>query len=142
MRKTILLMAAASALCVYAWGASRLKVTLSDGSTPTFLLADKPTVTFPGADVAFATAEATVEYPRSSVVNMEFEDVGAGVESIAAKGEFRYIDGIITAEGPIAVFSVNGTLALSGNGRVSTANLAGGIYVVKTSTHTVKITIK
>lgn len=47
MKRTIFLIAAVAGIVCGSHAASRLKVTLTDGTTPTFVLADKPVVTFP-----------------------------------------------------------------------------------------------
>lgn len=133
------MIAAVAGIAFFSEGASRLKVTLTDGTTPTFVLADKPVVTFPGSDVAFTTGEATVEFDRSRVVNMEFEDVAMGVDTMTDEDDFRYIGGVISAAGRISVYTLDGTLCLSGNDTLPTTDLPAGAYVVKTSGHAVKI---
>lgn len=139
MKKLIIIIAAVVSVAFGSEGASRLKVTLSDGTAPTFVLADKPVVTFPGMDVVFTTSEATVEFARSKVVNMEFEDVATVVDTVGDQVDFRYIGGIISAAGRIVVYTLDGRLCLEGYDSLSTSDLPAGGYVVRTTSHTVKI---
>ena len=117
-----------------------LKVTLGDGNIRTFTLADKPVVTFGATDMKITAPGAEVTYPRADVRNITF--VENGTLSVADRlTENYYYDGSeFRCDGSdIAVYDMNGRLVLTGHGRVSTASLPNGIYVIKANNTTIKI---
>lgn len=119
--------------------ATQLMLTLSDGSTPAYALAQKPSITFPGEDMVISTPEATFTYNRKEVVNMVFTEVNS-VESLTNEQQFSYIDGIITSPGSqIYVYDMSGAVCLKGIDTLSVRDLNSGVYIVKTQYHAVKI---
>lgn len=72
---------------------------------------------------------------NSSRFSVEFYDLplldNSGIESVAGDGnsQIAYDGQTISAQGQINVYSMQGVLAASGIGSVSTANLSAGVYV-------------
>ncbi|MCM1004970.1 MAG: T9SS type A sorting domain-containing protein [Prevotella sp.] len=123
-------------------GATQLQLTLADGSTPAYALAEKPNITFPGDDMVISTSEASVTYSRAEVVNMVFTEV-ASVDTLTGEQQFSYVCGVITApDSEICVFNMEGMVCLQGRESLSVQDLNAGIYIVKTQNHTVKIFVK
>ena len=117
-----------------------LKVTLNDGKVRTFTLAEKPVVTFGATDMKITAPGAEVTYARADVRNITFVD--NSTLSVADRlTENYYYDGSeFRCDGSdIAAYDMNGRLVLTGRGRVSTASLPNGIYVIKANNTTIKI---
>lgn len=144
MKKLIFMLAALAGGVFCSQAATYLKLTLADGTTPCYVLSEKPTVTFPGEDMLIATPEASVTYARSDVRNMEFSDVDTGVESAVQDARsFSYIDGTITvADTDIQIYDLTGSLRMQGHDSLSVRELPTGVYIAKTPFHSVKIYIK
>lgn len=138
----------AALLAIASWmganAATQLTLTLTDGSTPSYLLADKPVLTISGDDLVVTTAAATASYPRSSIEKIQFSNVDAAVETIEASGTqmFAYINGTIIADGAISVCDLYGRNVLNGSDSLNVSQLASGTYIVRTVNHTVKIAIR
>ncbi|MCM1320013.1 MAG: T9SS type A sorting domain-containing protein [Muribaculaceae bacterium] len=141
MKKLILMFLAIGmgAGCISA--ATQLRLTLADGTTPTYTLSEKPTVTFPGTQMVIATPEASVSYNRADIMSMDFGEAATGIENVFSFDDdaFGYIDGIIASPGSeIIVYNISGLQVLRGYESLSTNELSAGIYVAKTARHTVK----
>lgn len=145
MKKTIISLSLLVTSCMLGTAATVLKLTLDNGTTPTFVLAERPVVTFPDANMLITTSEVSTSYPRASVVKMQFdEEDAAALDKITdAKDTFTYLNGIIhMPEEDIYVYDVTGNLRLKGHDTLSVYELPKGIYIVKTSNHSIKIVKK
>lgn len=143
MKKTVISVIMAS-LALMGFADTAVRVKLAGGDASTYVLSERPVITFPGDDMEIKTADASVTYPRASVVGIDFTDV-TGVEDVAASGEavLSYIGGEITSEGNvIEVYSMDGMLCVKGPDRVSTETLTEGVYIAKTERQAIKIYIK
>lgn len=117
-----------------------LKVTLGDGNVRTFTLAEKPVVTFGATDMKITAPGAEVTYARADVRNITFVDNGSLSVADRLTENYYYDGSEFRCDGSdIAVYDMNGRLLLTGRGRVSTASLPNGIYVIKANNTTIKI---
>lgn len=145
MKKLFVMLLAGFALGVAdASAAVQLKLSLTDGSSRTYLLSDKPVITMPGDEMTVTVDEASFTCKRSEVAAMKFEESeAAAIESQAATGRFSYLNGIVECAGSrIDIYDLSGKLLMSGSDVLSTESLNQGIYIVKTNQHTVKISKK
>ena len=135
---TVLLCAAASS----AFAASNaLRVELTDGTTSTFVLSEKPKVTFSGSQMNIATADASASFERADVKAMNFTDA-SGIADVKGDSDFLYKYDGETFEAPgleISVYSIDGKLSAGGLDSVSLSDLPSGVYAVKAGDRTIKI---
>ena len=115
---------------------SALLITFTDGTTASYVLSEKPRVTF-GQGTLLITS-ATVS--RFTFVDAAELGIGPLTEGSMA---FEY-DGttVRMAGAPIEVFTTGGTLLVRGTGSVSLSGQPSGIYVVRSGRHTVKVVKK
>ena len=140
--KSLLLTAALLCSALAGYSATALKVSLADGRAPEFLLSQKPSVTFQGDQMTIAAPKASVSFNRSDVLAMHFAET-SGVEAAALANTFSFAGNTITCQGsPISVFNLAGVCVATGSDCLSLADLAAGLYIVRTNSHSVKITIR
>lgn len=144
MKKLFIALSACLLGAMTAFGATCLQLVMADGSTPSYTLADRPVISFDGADMVIDTDQATISYNRSNITKMQFVDSEAAIEEVSKDAQnFSYLNGIVSATGSeIRIYSLSGALQAEGFNTLSTVGLPAGIYVVKTLHHTVKISIK
>lgn len=141
MKKLILSMMMLSAsLGAFADGTA-LKVSFTDGSSATFVLSDKPRVSFSGDDMNIVSSDASTSYPRQEIASITFIDSDAGVDGILSdKLVYRYDGNAFEAQGlDISVYSISGALMTQGRDAVSLASVPAGIYIVKAGNQSIKI---
>lgn len=115
-----------------------LTIHSKDGSTFSYNLADKPTVTYNGDTLVLTTDKVSVEYALSNLASITFTDSETAVESVAMTG--------LDKDEAVRVFSVSGSLVktleqeeASENISFSTRELPAGIYIIKQGSTTYKI---
>lgn len=124
----------------------------ADGSTSSFLFAERPVVRVDGDVLTVVSAEAELEYTMAELhkFTIENEPPSGGVEAAVAAGEVRVtgdevIFGHCKPGDAVSAWGANGVLCRSsridteGCGSLSIAGLAPGIYIIKTSTITYKL---
>lgn len=118
-----------------------LKVLLTDGNSATYMLSDKPKVTFTGEDMNIVSSSASTSYQRSTVASVTFVDAESAIGDIRAKAvTYRYAGSRFEAEGcDITVYSITGATMLRGTDSVSLEHLEPGVYVVKAGNQSIKI---
>lgn len=146
MKKYLIMLAAGLIFGILEGEAAvQLKLSLTDGSSKTFLLSEKPVIAFPGEQMTVTTPEVSFECDRTDVANMEFTEAPeAGIKDVqAAENLFSYLNDMIECPGStIEVYDLGGMLRASGREVLSTSALASGIYIVRTNQHVVKIVKK
>lgn len=123
-------------------GETALKLSLRNGTSPIYVLSDKPVASFDGDKIVFTVNNASTSYPRSEVVNITFIEDAASLKEIVVENEetMRFIDRTVEAEGrTITVYGVDGRPAASGRDKVDLKNLAPGIYIATAGNQTLKI---
>lgn len=116
-----------------------LRISLKDGTTPSYTLAERPVITFSGQEMNVTTQEASIAYQRDLVEKIDFGDVSSVSENIEETA-FAYLDDTIRVpNSEIKVYDLNGSLRASGYDSLSIADLPKAIYIVKTKIHSVKI---
>ena len=90
----VLIIGILASMTIFAQEKNALVVKLTDGSTNTFVLSNKPVVTMPGNNVVISGV-ASATYSRSEVEKFYFiYDDGSGIESIGKDNiAFYYEDG-------------------------------------------------
>lgn len=94
-----------------------LVLLLRDGSQYSYLLAEKPQVTFTGGEVKVQSASLQTSVPLSEVQNFHFADAESGIPALTDNEcRIAYTDGVVTVEGcegNISLFDLSGRLLLS-----------------------------
>lgn len=118
-----------------------LVIELRDDSCVTFLLTEKPRVTFVGEQLNIVSSSASMELKRGDVKNWHFIGTPSSVESIATdakvvlEGNALFISGI-TDDTVITLYKVSGVAVrhsdvVNGVCTMPLNDLAAGIYVVR-----------
>ena len=137
---------------IYAQEKNVLVIRLTDGGTHTFILSEKPVVTFPDGNVV-VNGSASTTYTRSEVEKFSFEYIDPnGIESISKDNViFYYVDGEnVRISGlkdmtTVSVTSLDGkiisTQKCDGTGivTISLGNQPKGIYIISYEGRSVKI---
>ena len=135
-------------VCATAFAQSALVVELRDGSSATFLLAEKPRVTFAGEQMDIVSSSASMEINRSDVKNWHFESATTSVDDITVEakatldGNTLIISGI-TENTAITLYTVSGAVVKRStvNDGICTIPLDGltaGVYFVTYNNTTFK----
>ncbi len=121
---------------------SALLITFNDGTTASYVLSEKPKVTFGGGNLLIQTGEASAEYARADVSRFTFIDAGeAGIEHLGQGSmAFEYQNNVVRIAGAaVEVYATNGSLVRKGTGTVSLDDLTAGVYILKIKNQTIKI---
>ncbi len=155
--KRLLLLCLALFLCTGVMAnetAEALRLQLSNGQTVTYLLEEKPEVTFKAESLCVSTATASVEYGLSEIAGFDFTTVETGIENVKgnevlfrAIGNSQWvIEGKQTTAVRVADISgrqLPGCVSNSAAGTIVSLSAApSGIYVISFSNHSVKIVKK
>lgn len=129
-----------------------LVVELTSGETATFILEEKPRLTFTGEELMITSGEYETVYPLASLQRYTFKSVEASGMTQPADntptmtqtaGHMR-LDGLDPGT-RIKTFSVNGILVASdvadsnGSATISVNNLPKGVYIIKYGDKSTKI---
>lgn len=124
-----------------------MRVTLTDGSVDTYIVADGLSVELDEEFVHVSTREVYFKYEVGQVGNYTFEDIATGVEEVLEEGSeegvtFQYVDGKtvvirgISSDSAVQVYSLSGQkqqveMTKYENGAdVSLQSLPAGTYIV------------
>lgn len=129
-----------------------LEVWTKGGEQITYVLNDRPVVSWSDTDVVITTADLTVSYPLSELWKFTFGMQANAAAALCQEtdGQMQMQDGLLRLSGfpanmPIAVYSLDGHVAATattltdGTATIRIHTLATGIYVVKTGSTTHKI---
>lgn len=152
-RLLLILCISLSALCASAEEINAFVLHLVSGSNITFMLDERPVVTFEGEELVITTHMNTIRYQATDVIRFTYtvadpasiDIVSTGVSSFSFDGDVLLANNLVP-ETIVSVYTVNGILVSSGNtdkkGSVSLSlpGQAGMVYIVKTSVANFKIT--
>lgn len=130
-----------------------LIVKTKDGAQTTFVLQDKPRVTFEGTDLKVVSEKETVAFALADVLRFEYVKKDAlGIdEDVADPTGVSYQGGVLVISqlrqgASVAVYTLDGkllrqlTASHSGTYRLNLSELPTGLYLVKADNVTYKIT--
>lgn len=119
-----------------------LQLSLKDGSRQTYVLSEKPVITFGTDNLTITTPEASASCLRSEVESFRFVAKPISGITVASTGNsiFRYDGNTVEVAGSlIRLHDTAGRLVATGMERVSLENLASGIYIATFENQSVKI---
>ena len=129
-----------------------LVVKLKNGAETTFVLKDKPNVTFEGTDLKVVTEKETVAFALSDVLRFTYiKKNPSGIdEKVVDPTEVGYKDGVLVISqlkqgASVDIYSLDGKLLRqltahrSGTYRLNLSELPKGVYLVKADNVTYKI---
>ena len=130
-----------------------LIVKTKDGAQTTFVLQDKPRVTFEGTDLKVVSEKETVAFALADVLRFEYVKKDAlGIdEDVVDPTGVSYQGGVLVISqlrqgASVAVYALDGkllrqlTASHSGTYRLNLSELPTGLYLVKADNVTYKIT--
>lgn len=121
---------------------SALLVTLRDGTTATYVLSEKPTVTFGATTMTVMVSDASTVYERGDVGQMTFIDAEeAGIAPLSEGSTyFEYKNNTVRMQGAaIQVYTPDGTLVKEAVDTASLDALPDGVYIIRMNRQSVKV---
>lgn len=131
-----------------------LTITQKNGDQFSYAFSDKPVVTYTETDLVLTTEDTEIQFPLSGLQKFTFEDAPTSVqETITASATISVSNNTVTicsakADAQVQLIAVDGKIVRTyktdaeGNLSFSIADLATGIYVVKSESLTCKISKK
>ena len=120
---------------------SALVIELRDGSNATFLLAEKPCVTFVGELLNIVSSSVSMELKRGDVKNWRFSGTPSSVENVAEDAKVTLEDNALLVSGvtdgaAIVLYTVGGVVVkrsevIEGGCTILLDDLSAGVYIVK-----------
>ena len=137
-------------------GSSALTIHVTDGSKVTFLLSERPAVTFSDGYLLITSDDADASYPLSDVIKFTFGDIDdedTGIDSLPVdETTFGYDGGAIVVTGlnsgsTAKVYTIGGMMVHSesisdGSWTYSLSSLSSGIYIININGKSFKISKK
>ncbi len=132
-------------------GPVTLVVLTRDNAQHTFVLADKPEVTFEGTDLVVTCVSSTTTFALPDVIRFTYLNATDAVEEITKdQTKVNFKDGMIVVSGlkanaTVAVYSIDGKLVArltardTGTYSLNLTDLPTGVYIVKADCVTYKI---
>lgn len=130
---------------------SNVVVTLTDGTSRTILLSERPIVTIANGKIAIKTEMTTTEFDRANVSRFNFVADVDGVDEIPSDyiGVIKDSDNLCFSNLPensfIKVYTADGSLVksmrVSGSYRISLAEFSTGVYIVSVNGVSTKIAV-
>lgn len=141
MKKTLILFAAIMAGAVAHAGTYALKVTMGENASATYVLDDKPVVTYSENTVTIKSKSIEDTYSIGEVKSFTFvESAYTEKGALAQAVTYDYRNGIFTCEGhEIRVFNLSGQPVAMGMNSVSLEALVPGVYIVSAADRAIKI---
>ena len=140
-----------SALPCVAENKNTLVVHLTDGTSVSFLLAERPSVTFAGDSLRIVSSVAEAALLRCEVCRFEFvADAASSVVDVpTASGECVISENLLSVSGlnagaTVRLYSLDGRLlrtagaSAAGVASLSTDGLSAGVYVINFNSTTLK----
>lgn len=134
--------------CLDASAQNGLVVETNDGMTYSYVLAEKPRLSFNDTDMIITSADADASFARTDIKNFRFEDVETGIAEMKANSQrMTYLNGIVTIEGngPVSLYDTAGRQLMSGKASdsesvsINTNAYPQGTYIVRCGKQTMKI---
>ena len=151
MRKLILTLLLLSVVVTHAQEYSKVVVTLTDGTSRTISLSEKPIVTIANEKLVIKTEMTTTEFDRANVSRFNFISDVDGIEEIESDIQDVYNDGDhlcfsnLPENSLIEIYATDGTLlkreTASGTYKITLAELSAGVYIVSVNGVSTKIAV-
>lgn len=152
---TLIVLAALAAATARAQGETTdaLVIQMTTGETATFVLDERPKITFTPGNLVITSATYTTEYPLADLQHYTFKQVLAsniaqpetGGQPTIEQADGQIILGNLPSGTTVTVYSIGGmaisTLTATDDGRatISSAALAPGVYIIKYGDKSLKI---
>lgn len=105
-----------------------------------YVLADRPAVTFAGAEFTIKSSDAETTYPRADVKDFTFIADTTGVAEIEGVTVYSYRSNVFSCPGhDIEVYTLSGEKIASASESLSLAGLSAGMYIVRAANQSIKI---
>ena len=152
MKKVLLTMLAVFAVCLMTNAEHKLVVQLVNGTTQSYVLAEKPEITMTDSKLKVSSPFVSSEYAIASVTDFHFEELSATAVNQVGKDELRFVRQsndhvtLYGAAGNVSVYDESGCKqpsAVSTSGEQTDINLSSmpkGMYIIKTNRQSFKIT--
>ncbi|MBR5892183.1 MAG: hypothetical protein IKZ37_00885 [Bacteroidaceae bacterium] len=134
---------------VSAQGRKTLVVEMRDGSSASFMLVQKPTITFTGTLMSVVSASSSLEIERTDVKQYYFETVTTSVEEVVEEAQAVVSGNAVSISGlpanaDVTVYAGNGVQVLSekavdGCCKISLDTLPNALYIVNYNKTSIKI---
>lgn len=143
INKHTLRLAFASGIVAFSASAApiALKVNLQNGSSPAFILAEKPVVKFSGSDMVISTPETETRFERSEIRNLVFTETASIINLDNLSGDrIQYLDQVLSSPGnEIFLYDISGNLMNQSMDELNMKSYPDGIYIVKAGNTSLKI---
>ena len=126
-------------------------VTLTDGTSRTISLSEKPIVTIANGKLVIKTDMSTTEFDRANVARFNFVSDVVGVDRISSddNGVIKEVDNLYFSKLPenslIKIYTADGSLVknmtASGAYKISLADFSAGVYIVSVNGVSTKIAV-
>lgn len=128
-----------------------LVVLHADGNRSTFLLSERPEVTFSGDNCVFSSESATVTLARANITDFHFESAATGIGKVKGDERLFRIVGKGVAQllnvpsSSVCVYDLQGKMVQAGiaadgqHTTVSLEQLPEGVYVIRYAGSAIKI---
>ena len=151
MRKLILALLLLSVVVTHAQEYSKVVVTLTDGTSRTISLSEKPIVTIANGKLVIKTDMSTTEFDRANVARFNFDAEVDGVDEIlldddgvTKDGDNLYLSNL-PENSLIKIYTADGSLVKSMTASsaytISLAELSAGVYIVSVNGVSTKIAV-
>ncbi len=151
MRKLILTLLLLSVIVTQAKEYSKVVVTLTDGTSTTISLSEKPILTIANGKLVIKTDLTTTEFDRANVSRFNFIADVSGIDGIESESNDVYNDGgnlyfsNLIENSLIKIYATDGTLlkreTASGVYKISLAEFSAGVYIVSVNGVSTKIAV-
>lgn len=141
------------AVCCAGYAQNSVTLYLKSGKSVSYTFQEKPVMSYYGNELLVSTQEVQVQYALESIYRLCFEDNSQTTVKEVINADVRFAVGAdaitITGEEPesdIYIYDLNGVCVgkysadENGDAEISIRELSDGIYVVKTSALSFKIT--
>lgn len=134
--------------CLTASAQNALVLETNDGKTYSYVLAEKPRLTFNETEMLIASADASASFTRTDIKNFRFEDVADAIKDVKADGQrMSYLHGVVTVDGTdkVILYDISGRQIMAkkaaGNGSVTIDlnNQPSGTYIVRSGKQSLKV---
>ena len=125
-----------------------LVLETNDGETYSYVLANKPQLTFNATEMLISSDDASASFTRTDIKNFRFEEVANAIKDVKADGQrMSYLHGVVTVDGTdkVILYDISGrqiiTKKAAGNGSVTIdlTNQPQGTYIVRSGKQSLKV---
>lgn len=125
-----------------------LVLETNDGETYSYVLANKPQLTFNATEMLISSDDASASFTRTDIKNFRFEEVANAIKDVKADGQrMSYLHGVVTVDGTdkVILYDISGRQILSkraADGESVTIDLnnqPSGTYIVRSGKQSLKV---